>query len=111
MGYRSSTPARPAKNEFIVGVGWHAYVNWAPALDQPQQPVPMIDGAGNQVRNDLADGQEVEILSWRPRSRDGLSYQIRRLSDGTEWWIAAKHLRRARAAKPDLSVVEKADRR
>jgi len=26
------------------------------------------------VSNDLADGEEVEILSWRPRSRDGLAY-------------------------------------
>jgi hypothetical protein len=38
--------------------------------------------AARQWKNDLADGQEVEIASWRPRWRDGLSYQIRRLSDG-----------------------------
>jgi len=57
----------------------------------------MFDGSGVQVSNDLADGQEVEILSWRPRSRDGLAYQIRRLSDGSEWWLAAIYLRRAAA--------------
>ncbi len=57
----------------------------------------MIDASGTAVANDLADGQEVEIVSWRPRSRDGLSYQIRRLSDGSEWWITATFLRRAAA--------------
>jgi hypothetical protein len=63
----------------------------------------MIDGTGAPVGNDLADGQEVEILSWRPRSREGLVYQILRLSDRSEWWIAATYLRRAaapRAAAP-----------
>jgi hypothetical protein len=97
MAYRSSPPARPAKNELVVGVGSHAYVNWSPPVAQPQRPVPMTDGAGVAVDNDLADGQEVEIISWRPRSSDGLSYQIRRLSDGREWWINASYLRRRAA--------------
>ena len=77
MAFRRSSPARHAKSELILRVGSHAYVNWAPPA--AGQPVPMIDGSGKWVGNDLADGQEVEILSWRPRSRDGLSYQIRRL--------------------------------
>jgi len=109
MTFRSSPATRHAKNEFIVGVGSHAYVNWAPATaGQPLPPVPMTDGSGAPMGNDLADGQEVEILSWRPRSREGLAYQIRRLSDGSEWWIAATYLRRAAvapaAARVDASV-------
>jgi hypothetical protein len=92
--YRNSPTPRRAKNDLVLGVGSHAYVNWSPPVGEPRRPVPMIDAAGTPVDNDLADGQEVEIVSWRPRSRDGLSYQIRRLSDGSEWWITATFLRR-----------------
>jgi hypothetical protein len=46
------------------------------------------------LSNDLSDGEEVEILSWRPKSRQGSLYQVRRLTDDSEWWIAAIHLRR-----------------
>jgi len=60
--------------------------------------VPLRDATGQVLANDLADGQEVEIVSWRPRAREGVTYQIRRLTDGTEWWIAAIHLRRGREA-------------
>jgi hypothetical protein len=95
----ASKPApRRAKNGLVLGVGWRAYVNWPQPNRQLTAPVPLTDTNGNPLANDLADGQEVEILSWRPRSREGLTYQIRRLSDGTEWWIAAVHLRRVREA-------------
>jgi hypothetical protein len=58
----------------------------------------MTDAAGKAIANDLADGQEVEIVSWRPRSRDGVAYQVRRSTDGSEWWIAVAYLRRLREA-------------
>lgn len=106
MAYRSSPPLRRAKNELVLGVGWHAYVNWSPPAGQPLRPVPMTDGAGVPLGNDLTDGQEVEILSWRPRSRDGLSYQVRRLSDGSEWWIAATYLRRVAPRRLDPPAVD-----
>lgn len=102
MGYRNSPAPRRAKNDLVIGVGWHAYVNWSPPLGQPGRSVPMTDVSGTAIGNDLDDGQEVEILAWRPRSRDGLSYQIRRLSDGSEWWIASTFLRRV--AAPSLSA-------
>jgi len=105
MGYRSS-PFQPAKNEFIVGVGWHVYVNGSLTPDQARRPAPMTNGGGHPVANELADGQEVEILSWKPRSHDGVLYQIRRLSDGSEWWVAAKHLRRDQIRKTDVSVAQ-----
>ena len=95
MAYRNtSAPRRSSKNELVLGVGRRAYVNWSPPPAQPERPVPMLDAAGKPIGNDLTDGQEVEILSWRPRSREGLSYQIKRVSDGSEWWIAATYLRR-----------------
>ena len=90
----ASKPApRRAKNDPVLGVGWHVFVNWPQARGQA---VPLTDESGQPLANDLADGQEVEILSWRPRAREGLSYQIRRLSDGHECWILAPHLRRQR---------------
>jgi hypothetical protein len=88
---RSRPAPRRAKSAPIFCVGWRAFVHW-PA-GSPQS-VPLTDPTGQPVVNDLADGQQVEILSWRPRSRDGLLYQIRRLTDGSEWWIEARHLRR-----------------
>jgi hypothetical protein len=105
MGYRSAPPPRRAQNELVLGVGWRAFVNWSPPVGQPQRQVPLTDGAGMPLGNDLSDGQEVEILSWRPRSRDGLSYQVRRLSDGSEWWIAATYLRRLAMPSPDARVA------
>jgi len=96
----ASKPApRRAKKDLVLGVGWRVHVNWPQRPGYPLDPVPLTDGAGHQLPNDLADGQKVEILSWRPRAREGLTYRIRRLSDGTEWWIAAVYLRRS----PDVS--------
>ncbi len=101
MSFFDNLPAaqpapRRAKNGLVLGVGWHAYVNWPQPFGQLGAQVPLTDTNGHPLANDLADGQEVEILSWRPRSREGLAYQIRRLSDGSEWWIAAIYLRRGR---------------
>jgi hypothetical protein len=80
----------------------------------------LTDAGGKQLANDLVDGQEVEIVSWSPRAREGLSYQIRRVTDGSEWWIAAVYLRRLREAAPlrtadadtprALSIVERRSR-
>ena len=91
---RSKAATRPAKGEPIFGVGCNAFVNWP----HPADAVPLVASGAQRVPNDLADGQEVEIISWRPRSREGLAYQIRRLSDGGEYWILAIHLRRQRDA-------------
>lgn len=95
----ASKPApRRAKNELILGVGSRACVNWSQPAGQPSRAVPMTDATGQPVANDLTDGQEVEIISWRPRSREGICYQICRLSDRSLWWISSIYLRRLRAA-------------
>jgi hypothetical protein len=96
MIYGRSSPVQRSKKELIVGVGWHAHVNCSRPTGEPLRSVPSTDSSGQIVENDLADGDEVEILSWRQRSRAGVAYQIRRLSDGSEWWIAASYLRRER---------------
>jgi hypothetical protein len=97
MVYRNTTPVRRNKQELVIGVGSRAFVNWLPAPSRAAGGVPMLDGAGTLIHNDLCDGQEVEIVSWRPRSREGLSYQVRRVSDGSEWWVSATYLRRSAA--------------
>ena len=89
------------KPQFVVAVGARVYVHWSPPTGQPACPVPMLNGAGQLMTNDLTDGQEVEVLSWRPHSRDGLAYQIRRLSDASEWWIASTYLRRMRVRQAE----------
>lgn len=101
MAFGNSADRRSTKKgEFVHAVGWRAYINWAALAGPGERQVPMVDGAGAQIGNDLVDGQEVEILSWRPRSREGLAYQVRRISDGTEWWIASTYLRRTPIAAP-----------
>jgi hypothetical protein len=96
---RTAKLAQPRSTKApVFGVGWHAFVNWPQLAGQMPSPVPMTDGAGRPMTNDLADGQEVEIVAWRPRSRVGVAYQVRRCSDGTEWWISVEHLRRLREA-------------
>jgi hypothetical protein len=102
---RSKPTPRRVKADPVFAVGWHAYVNWPQLAGQRPQPVPLIDGNGRFLINDLTDGQEVEIMSWRPRAREGVTYQIRRLSDGSEWWIAAVYLRRLREAQAGAEVA------
>lgn len=96
----SKPAARRAKKEPVFGVGWRAFVH-CPSNDGQSGLVPLVDAGGKPLANDLVDGQEVEIVSWRPRSREGLTYQIRRLRDGSEWWIGAGYLRRQQQAAAD----------
>jgi hypothetical protein len=107
---RFGSGPRPTKNELVVGVGSRAFVNWRPADGTAAEGVPMLDGSGARLANDLADGEEVEILSWLPRSRDGLSYQIRRLRDGGEWWIASTYLRRGNPAPAPATAAPDGNR-
>ena len=97
----ASKPAsRRPKNVPVFCVGWHAFVNWPQPAGKTSSPVPMTDAVGKPIANDLADGQEVEIVSWRPRARDGVTYQIRRSADRSEWWVPVAYLRRLREAPP-----------
>ena len=106
MAFDNLPPSKPAprraKNQPVFCVGWRAFVHWP----QRSTPVPLVDSAGQPLANDLVDGQEVEIVSWRPRSREGLLYQVRRRTDGSEWWIGAIYLRRQpQAVEPPMTAV------
>jgi hypothetical protein len=98
MSFDHLPPSKPvprrAKKDPVFCVGWRAFIHWPQRGARPVEPVPLVDLNGNLLANDLVDGQEVEILSWRPRSREGVSYQIRRIADDSEWWIGAPYLRR-----------------
>lgn len=106
--YSHLPPSRPApkrrKSEKVFGVGSRAFVSWAPPGGQTL-PVPMVDGGGQPIANDLRDGQEVEIVSWRPGAREGVLYQVRRRTDGTEWWISVEYLRHEPNASPPSPEV------
>jgi hypothetical protein len=95
----TSRPDPRKKGAPVFCVGWRAFVNWPLRGPRSPGPLPLTDLDGNPLSNDLADGQPVEIVSWRPRAREGVLYQIRRLADGTEWWIGAKYLRRQAVAE------------
>lgn len=99
MAYQRFAP-RAARNEFVASVGSRVFIHWTPPRGASAAGVPLRDGTGAPIDNDLCDGEEVEILSWLPRAREGLSYQIRRLRDRKEWWIAATYLRRDAVAPP-----------
>lgn len=91
---RQSSPA--LKNELLIAVGGHAFIDLPHSDTRPLRSVPMRDEGGQPVDNDLIEGQEVEILAWRPQAREGLAYQVRRLIDGREWWMLARYLRKSR---------------
>jgi len=88
-------PRREKKNAPVFGVGCRVFVHWPlRAGEHRPEPVPLVDTSGKPPGSDLVDGQQVEIVAWRPRSREGLVYQVRRVADGSEWWIGAQYLRR-----------------
>jgi len=110
MAFGKSHPiSRPAprrtKDTPVFCVGWRAFVHWPRGSAHTSGPVPLTDSDGKFLPNDFVDGQPVEILSWRPRSRDGVLYQIRRIADGSEWWIGAQHLRRQAVAEAVAAPV------
>jgi hypothetical protein len=56
--------------------------------------VALTDDAGRSVVGTLADGDEVEIIAWRPRGARGTLYRVRSTGGGgTEGWINADGLR------------------
>jgi hypothetical protein len=102
--YRSQGPRQAAisfKDQLLLAIGHHAFIHL------PKRPGVRDDGFAPQTietkktrsPNDLKDGQEVEVIAWRPQSAQGVTYHIRRLSDGGEWWIRAFYLRKTAAAQ------------
>ena len=76
----------------MLGVGWRVMVTQA---GEPRGPIPLRDPSGNAVGN-VIDGDEVEILAWRPGRSIDPHYRVRS-ARGTEGWIDAANLVRKTA--------------
>jgi hypothetical protein len=55
--------------------------------------VALTDDAGADVPARVADGTQVEILTWRPRGSDGTRSRVRSTRNGLEGWLAVDNLR------------------
>jgi hypothetical protein len=80
----------------VFAVGRRVYV--ASARDRPACLTSTDDGSGGVLAT-LADGTEVEIVAWRPRS-SGTRYRVRSTRAGVEGWLAAVSVR---CAEPTIA--------
>ena len=92
QSFRRPSPARASGR--VLSVGRRVYV--ARSEDGPAC-VSLTDDAGANVLATLADGNEVEILAWRPRG-SGTRYRVRSTRDGLEGWLGVGNLRSAPSA-------------
>ena len=90
--FRRPSPVRAGK--FVLAVGRRVFV--ARSVDGPRR-VTLTDDAGTNELATLTDGNEVEILAWRPRG-SGTRYRVRSTGDGLEGWLAVGNLRGTRRA-------------
>jgi len=105
MRFESSRPrgiVSPRATPMILAVGQRAFVHHPG--DSPY-PVAMTDDQGVPAAAAMRDGDEVEILAWRPRGSTGTRYRVRRHTDGAHGWLAATELRRT-AVRPAPSPSE-----
>ena len=99
MAFYKAQPREKAlslKNQLLLAIGARAFLHLPDTVRGDFGPI-IDDRTATSAAHGLRDGQEVEILAWRPRSPLGLAYQIRRLSDGREWWVEALYLRKSLA--------------
>jgi hypothetical protein len=99
MRFDSSRPrgvVPPRATPMILAVGQRAFIHHPG--DSPY-PLAMTDDQGVPGAAALLDGDEVEILAWRPRGSTGTRYRVRRHADGANGWLAATELRRT-AVRP-----------
>ena len=87
-------PALPHAKGAVIAVGRRVFV--ARSADGPAR-VTLTDDAGANALASLADGNEVEVLAWRPRG-SGTRYRVRSMRDGLEGWLGVGNLRSARTA-------------
>jgi hypothetical protein len=98
MGFgssRSRTVGAPRGSKVVLAVGQLVFINPGDA----RRPVSLTDEHGVPAATMLSDGDEVEIIAWRPRGSTGTRYRVRRRACGTDGWLAAEELR-ATAARP-----------
>jgi hypothetical protein len=95
---RIPAPATPSlRNQLIISIGRHAFVHLPPSGEMHGDFTPFALKPGSSAWKGPRDGQEVEIIAWRPMAPQGLCYQVRCLSDQREWWARATCLRMSTA--------------
>ena len=94
QSFRRPSPSPARARGPVLAVGRRVYV--ARSEDGPAG-VPLTDYAGANALATLADGNEVEILAWRPGGH-GTRYRVRSTPDGLEGWLGVGNLRSARSA-------------
>jgi len=94
-------PAAVRAGGSVIAVGRRVFV--ARSEDGPAR-VTLTDDAGANALASLSDGNEVEILAWRPRG-SGTRYRVRSMRDGLEGWLGAGNLRSARSAASSTHTV------
>jgi hypothetical protein len=100
--YKSQMPRSAAislKNQLLIAIGGRAFVHLPSSPAEFGDFTPLDSGTEPRPSGDPRDGQEVEIVAWRPQSAQGLSYHVRRLSDRREWWARAICLRKSASVK------------
>ena len=97
-GFRPRLPVRVRASVFAVG----RRVRVACPGDHGGR-VAFTDDAGADALNSVADGTEVEILAWRPRS-SGTRYRVR-ATNGLEGWLEAGSLRAVPALMLAAAIV------
>ena len=78
----------------VFAVGQRVCVQLA---DRDHLRVSLNDEAGAQVLGSLANGEQVEIVGWRPSGSHGARYQVRATDGGLQGWLAVVSLRDPRA--------------
>jgi hypothetical protein len=103
LAYNRSFKPAPSgtnvKNQLVLAVGRHAWLH-LPTGAADGEFTPFGQEKKTSPADTLSDGQEVEIIAWRPTGAGGVAYQIQRLSDRREWWAPATCLRVSVAAAP-----------
>lgn len=84
---RGARPARARGPVFAVGQRVRVQLT-----ERDHASVTLNDEAGGRVGS-LANGEEVEIVGWRPSGSDGARYQVCARDRGLEGWLGAVCLR------------------
>ena len=98
---RSRTVGAPRPPRIVLAVGQRVFIN---RLGDATRPVPLTDERGVPAATMLRDGDEVEIIAWRPRGSNGTRYRVRSHPAGADGWLAAEELR-ATAIRPAESAA------
>jgi hypothetical protein len=100
----TSSSSSSIKNQLILSVGRHAYLALPPSGAADGDFTPFGQEKKTAPAKDLCDGQEVEIIAWRPTAAGGVAYQIQRVSDRREWWARGTCLRTSAEAPAVLEA-------